>query len=71
MDDTILIMAKNKPADEGPTSPIRVSKEQAHKLRIIASIRGTTIAKLVSPHLQPFIDREYPRAMKDAPDSRR
>ena len=52
--------------DDGPTSPVRLDKESADKLRVICSIRKVSSAKLLRPVVRPFVEREYPKALKEA-----
>ena len=57
---------RGRPPSGIQTALIRVRKEQAKKLKVIATLRETTSASLLGPLLQPFIEREYPKAIREA-----
>ena len=51
---------------EGKTSSIRVDESVARKLHIIAAIRKAKVSDLTTPLLVPFVEKEYPKALKEA-----
>ena len=53
---------------EGKTSSIRVDESIARKLHIIAAIRKAKVSELTTPLLTPFVEKEYPKALKEASD---
>ena len=40
----------------------------ARKLHIIAAIRKAKVSELTTPLLTPFVEKEYPKALKEASD---
>ena len=60
---------RGRPPADLDTKAIRVESGVAEKLRIIASIRRTTIAKLLDPLIRPLVEREYGKALKEASSS--
>ena len=58
---------RGRPAEGMDAISVRIPKKIVQKLRIIASIRGSTIPKVLDHVLGPSLDRELPKALKEVP----
>ena len=57
---------RGRPSEGVDAISVRIPKEIVRKLRVIASIRGSTIPKVLGPILEPALDREFAKALKEA-----
>ena len=46
------------------TDVVRIEADLARKVSIIATVTGTSVSDLLSPHLRPFIEREFAKAVQ-------
>lgn len=60
-------MAKRgRPKSDVETTLIRVERGTAHKIKVTATLRGVSVAKLFETRLKPTIDKEHAAALRDA-----
>jgi hypothetical protein len=71
MNATLAYMPRKKKSPETPasktesnTEPVRVAADLARKIRVIALAYERPGSEILSEQLRPFIDSEYPKALK-------
>lgn len=63
--EEVTIPLMPRPAEGGPTSPVRIHEDLADKVRAITSIRKISSANLLEPLIRSFVEKEYVKMLKE------